>query len=159
VIGFLKDESGAVTVDWVVITSGVVGLGLATMAVVSGGVQSTSNSVGGTMTGFEISSSFGDGLTAIGDWLSGYAPVNDALHGPTWGPDDQGRNWVENTYDNWSELSDQQIMDMYSADYANAIMGDATRADYIAVQERIMAERGIAIPAGNMTAADVAATY
>ena len=157
-IGFIKDESGAVTVDWVVMTSGVVGLGLATMTVVSGGVQSTSNSVSGTMTGYEISSSF-DGLASISDWLSGYTPVNGALHGPSWGPDAQGRNWVENTYDNWSALSDQQIMDMYTADYANAINGDATRADYIAVQERIMAERGIAIPAGNMTAADVAATF
>jgi len=156
---FIDDESGAVTVDWVVLTGGLAGLGLATMAVVSGGVQSASNSVSGTMTGYEISSSFGDALSAIGDWLSGYTPVNGALHGPSWGPDDQGRNWVENTYDNWSALSDQQIMDMYTADYANAITGDATRADYIAVQERIMAERGIAIPAGNMTAADVAATY
>lgn len=128
------------------------------MTVVSGGVQSTSNSVSGTMTGYEISSSF-DSLASIGDWLSGYTPVNGALHGPNWGPVAQGRNWVENTYDNWSALSDQQIMDMYTADYANAIMGDATRADYIAVKERIMAERGIAIPAGNMTAADVAATY
>ena len=128
------------------------------MTVVSGGVQSTSNSVSGTMTGYEISSSF-DSLASIGDWLSGYTPVNGALHGPSWVPDAQCRNWVENTYDNWSALSDQQIMDMYTADYANAIMGDATRADYIAVKERIMAERGIAIPAGNMTAADVAATY
>jgi len=155
---FIDDESGAVTVDWVVLTGGLVGLGLATMAVVSGGVQSTSNSVSGTMSGYEISTSFG-GLAAIGDWLSGYSPVNNALHGPSWGPDAEGRNWVENTYDNWSALSDQQVMDMYTADYANAIAGDATRADYIAVQERIMAERGIAIPSGNMTAADVAATY
>jgi len=139
-------------------TSGVVGLGLATMTVVSGGVQSTSNSVSGTMTGYEISSSF-DSLASLGDWLSGYTPVNGPLHGPGWGPDAQGRNWVENTYDNWSALSDQQIMDMYTANYANAINGDATRADYIAVQERIMAERGIAIPAGNMTAADVATAF
>lgn len=31
---FLKDESGAVTVDWVVLTAAVVGLGLIVMAAV-----------------------------------------------------------------------------------------------------------------------------
>ena len=42
---FLTDESGAVTVDWVVMTSGVVGLGLATMAVVSSGVEDLSGDI------------------------------------------------------------------------------------------------------------------
>lgn len=32
---FAKSESGAVTVDWVVLTAALVGLGLAVMAVVS----------------------------------------------------------------------------------------------------------------------------
>ena len=36
---FLKSESGAVTVDWVVLTAALVGLGLAVMAVVSSGVE------------------------------------------------------------------------------------------------------------------------
>ncbi len=36
---FLRNQSGAVAVDWVVLTGSVVGLGLATMAVVSGGVE------------------------------------------------------------------------------------------------------------------------
>ena len=36
---FLKNDGGAVTVDWVVLTAGLVGLGLATMSVVSSGVQ------------------------------------------------------------------------------------------------------------------------
>jgi Flp pilus assembly pilin Flp len=38
---FLKDQSGAVTVDWVVMTAAVVGIGIATTVVVSGGVAST----------------------------------------------------------------------------------------------------------------------
>jgi Flp pilus assembly pilin Flp len=155
---FLQDESGAVTVDWVVITSGVVGLGLATMTVVSGGVETASGNASGTMTGFEISSSF-EPLSSIENWLANYSPVNSALHGPSWGPDAQGRSWVENTYDNWSQLSDHQIQHMYTSDYASAILGDATRADYVAVQEQIMAERGIAIPSGNLSAADIAATF
>ena len=36
---FATAESGAVTVDWVVLTAALVGLGLAVMGVVSGGVE------------------------------------------------------------------------------------------------------------------------
>lgn len=39
---FLRAESGAVVTDWVVLAAGVVGLGLATISVVSGGVESLS---------------------------------------------------------------------------------------------------------------------
>ncbi|WP_224813877.1 hypothetical protein [Hasllibacter sp. MH4015] len=43
---FLSDESGAVTVDWVVLTAALVGLGLAVISVVSGGVENLSNDIG-----------------------------------------------------------------------------------------------------------------
>ena len=42
---FLTDEAGAITVDWVVLTAGVVGLALATLAVVSGGVENQSTDI------------------------------------------------------------------------------------------------------------------
>lgn len=42
---FATDQSGAVTVDWVVLTSALVGLGLAVMFVVSGGVEAASGNV------------------------------------------------------------------------------------------------------------------
>ena len=42
---FHTSESGAVTVDWVVLTAALVGLGLATMGVVSQGVQDASGDV------------------------------------------------------------------------------------------------------------------
>ena len=42
---FLADESGAVTVDWVVLTAALVGLGLAVMSVVSGGIESLSTNI------------------------------------------------------------------------------------------------------------------
>ena len=41
-MGYIKSESGAVTVDWVVLTASLVGLGLAVGAVVSAGVQDLS---------------------------------------------------------------------------------------------------------------------
>jgi len=46
---FASSESGAVTVDWVVLTAAIVGLGLAVMAVVSGGVENLSNDIGSTL--------------------------------------------------------------------------------------------------------------
>lgn len=42
---FSKDEAGAVTVDWVVLTAAIVGLGLVVMNVVSGGVQTAANDI------------------------------------------------------------------------------------------------------------------
>ncbi|MEM9754499.1 MAG: hypothetical protein AAF914_00820 [Pseudomonadota bacterium] len=42
---FVASESGAVTVDWVVLTAALVGLGLAVIAVVSGGLETLSNEI------------------------------------------------------------------------------------------------------------------
>ncbi len=42
---FKNDESGAVTVDWVVLTAAVVGLGIAVLAAVSSGVQNLSGDI------------------------------------------------------------------------------------------------------------------
>lgn len=55
---FLHSQSGAVTVDWVVLTAGLVGLGLATMSVVSTGVQDTSGDVEAQLTSTTIYTSF-----------------------------------------------------------------------------------------------------
>jgi len=42
---FSKDESGAVTVDWVVLTAAIVGLGIAVLAAVSNGVENLSDDI------------------------------------------------------------------------------------------------------------------
>ena len=42
---FAADESGAVTVDWVVLTAAVVGLGLAVLSVVRPGVATMSGNI------------------------------------------------------------------------------------------------------------------
>lgn len=56
---FVKSESAAVTVDWVVLTAGIAGLGLAVASVVSGGVESLSGDVATTLDEQEIATSFG----------------------------------------------------------------------------------------------------
>jgi hypothetical protein len=47
---FAKSESGAVTVDWVVLTAAIVGLGLAVMAVVANGIEDLSGNISQTLT-------------------------------------------------------------------------------------------------------------
>lgn len=42
---FRNDEEGAVTVDWVVLTAAVVGLGVAGVSTVSGGVNSLASAI------------------------------------------------------------------------------------------------------------------
>jgi len=78
---FCSEESGAVTVDWVVLTAAVVGLGLASAAVVSAGVGTVSNDTADAISGTPIamsfarasdlfSSGFSDGANG---WLGGTA--------------------------------------------------------------------------------------
>jgi len=55
---FLTAEDGAVTVDWTVMTGGVVGLGLAVAGVVTAGVQDLTQDIHDQLVGQNISSSF-----------------------------------------------------------------------------------------------------
>ncbi len=55
---FRNDEDGAVTVDWVVLTAAIVGLGIATLGVVRNGVQDLSGDIEGTLTGQMIVTTF-----------------------------------------------------------------------------------------------------
>ena len=43
---FSKDEDGAVTVDWVVLTAAVVGLGIAGVSTVSTGIENLATTIG-----------------------------------------------------------------------------------------------------------------
>ncbi len=44
-----SDETGAVTVDWVVLTAAIVGLGLAVMTSIGGGVTTPGTSISGNL--------------------------------------------------------------------------------------------------------------
>ena len=47
---FRNDEDGAVTVDWVVLTAALVGLGIAVLAAVSSGLEDLSGDIEGELT-------------------------------------------------------------------------------------------------------------
>ena len=54
---FANDEAGAVTVDWVVLTAAIVGLGMVVMTTVGGGIEGLSkkvaDDVGGRNSGYK----------------------------------------------------------------------------------------------------------
>lgn len=62
---FISSESGAVTVDWVVLTAALVGLGLAVMSVVSGGVENLSGDINTQLEADHISNTFGDAAEEV----------------------------------------------------------------------------------------------
>ncbi len=42
---FANDESGAVTVDWVVLTAAIVGIAIAVITLISGGIKDAANDI------------------------------------------------------------------------------------------------------------------
>ncbi|TFL19669.1 hypothetical protein [Jannaschia formosa] len=74
---FFRSESGAVTVDWVVMTAALVGLGLAVSTTVSRGVEDLSGDTRDAMTGMGIKTAFArvfgqhDFEDGRGSWTAG----------------------------------------------------------------------------------------
>ena len=58
---FRKDEEGAVTVDWVVLTAAVVGLGVAGVATVSDGVDALAGEIESGVTNKSVDNGNTDG--------------------------------------------------------------------------------------------------
>ncbi len=86
-MSFWTSESGAVTVDWVVLTGALVGLGLATMGVVSGGVEDLSNDTATHLENVEVAMPFGNttagGTVEFGGsaWATYFQAGNEAAPG------------------------------------------------------------------------------
>ncbi|SFH15196.1 hypothetical protein SAMN04488020_107120 [Palleronia marisminoris] len=47
---FRNDEDGAVTVDWVVLTAAIVGLGIAVLTTISGGLTTAATNIAADIT-------------------------------------------------------------------------------------------------------------
>jgi Flp pilus assembly pilin Flp len=56
---YLNDESGAVTVDWVVLTAAIVGLGIAVLTSVGGGTTTLANKVSSHMASRSVTTAYG----------------------------------------------------------------------------------------------------
>jgi Flp pilus assembly pilin Flp len=55
---FHDDENGAVSVDWVVLTAAIIGLAIAALGAVKGGVASLSDRINSYMSSQTIASTF-----------------------------------------------------------------------------------------------------
>jgi Flp pilus assembly pilin Flp len=55
---FLRAEDGAVTVDWVVLTAAIVGLGLAVVVVVASGVEEVATDIDEDLTTINVTDFF-----------------------------------------------------------------------------------------------------
>ncbi len=55
---FAANESGAVTVDWVVLTAAVVGLGLAVLSLIKGKTETLTNKIGSAMDSMSVDTNF-----------------------------------------------------------------------------------------------------
>ncbi|MDJ0637536.1 MAG: hypothetical protein QNJ20_01780 [Paracoccaceae bacterium] len=52
-IEFARSEDGAVTVDWVVLTAAIIGMGMAIVALIAGGATDMSGSLGASLEAAE----------------------------------------------------------------------------------------------------------
>lgn len=84
---FVNDESGAITVDWTVLTAGLVGMGIASYGVVSGGLSDVSGDVRTQMRMQRLSTSFGsmisydDFSNGADGWVGAVTENVDAAYG------------------------------------------------------------------------------
>ena len=63
---FFADESGAVTVDWVVLTAAIVGMGIAVLTSVSGGATTMASNISGALGSASVSMGTGGGIVTGG---------------------------------------------------------------------------------------------
>lgn len=77
---FLRNESGAVSVDWVVLTAALVGTGLAVLNTVSSGLQVATGEVDGQLQGQIIKSTFGriENLEMCQNQMAGLQGLEDS---------------------------------------------------------------------------------
>lgn len=61
---FVASETGAVTVDWVVLTAAITSLGFVVVSVVSGGVESLTGEVDNSLVAMDASIGFLDATAA-----------------------------------------------------------------------------------------------
>jgi hypothetical protein len=117
---FKESESGAVTVDWVVLTSSIVGIAMAVIILISGGVSEASNNIlGGINTNWSFSfgaknaeSYFDFGIAEYPDnqreaWLSARLEVDtDAPNGYEYDPNFTTTRYVDDSSGNPIYVSD-----------------------------------------------------
>lgn len=164
---FIADETGAVTVDWVVLAAACLVVGVGVSDVMASAMEEFSSSVRAELTNTDPSRNYFDEIMnrAI---FGEYTTFSESL-GSEWnegGRDMDGNTWAQAAYNVYAAMDNQALLDQYEFHYDIALNGDvlnddldAQSLDHIAVTERVLLQRGVDLPEGNMTAAEVRATY
>lgn len=144
---FVIDDSGAVTVDWVVLTGAIVGLSSATMFSVGGGANTLADNIATELASTSLT--FGTDNESSGDWLE--RPEVFDQYQALYAPHQADEFWVEKLYTSISELSDEALQQAYNDYYANATEGEDVLqyVDTLMVTESVFIDRGMTIPEGN----------
>lgn len=152
---FLQSENGAVTVDWVVLTAAIVGLGLAVMAVVTGGVADLSGDTEATLASIEPDSMYdwvgGDLMTNSG-WgdLGIFSPRQSAS-----GAESYAQSVLDSNGGDYQAAYDQLYQQALDMTYA-----DGESVDDFGAFEALAASNGATIDTGdNMNYAEMHETY
>ncbi|NKX43177.1 hypothetical protein [Roseicyclus persicicus] len=148
---FIADDSGAVAVDWVVLTGALVGLGLATAAVVSGGVQDLGGETQTALGVMDVNVGFfGAAAASALQSVWGTLPMLSSF------ADQQEREeWVASR-----GLTQANVQAYYNGLYAKASSGDPLAIDDLGALEAYAQANGLTFNTnGNQTYAQLHATY
>lgn len=143
VLTFLRNETGATTVDMAVLMAGVVGLGVATTAVVTSGVGDVSYYIENQMTD----------MIETPTGLSSYSLLNPGYN----------ESWRAVLQQRVAGFNDNRLNRAYNNTYRRATNGSASRRarqiDRLGVIEAEMMTRGMTLPDGNQSFADLHAAW
>lgn len=152
---FLRSETGAVTVDWVVLTAAMVGLGFAAMSVVSGGVEDLSGDVSTELASLDTASMFDWGssgvlITSVWGDLGIFSPHQTATQAESYAASVLTHNGGD-----YQAAYNQLYQQALNMTYA-----DGESIDDFGAFEAMAAANGVTIDTGsNMTYAEMHATY
>ena len=156
---FLGNEGGAVTVDWIVLTASIVGLGFVVMTGFNDAVQGAALEIVDELSDTNGDSAVVSSVLSGADFLAGFVPISPR-HGAGSSDPSKAAAWAQAAYDRMSSKSDDALIKGYNRSYAAAATGQSSaRADSVAVSQQVMSERGLGIPAGNQSAAAIRMLY
>ncbi|WP_071674562.1 hypothetical protein [Nioella nitratireducens] len=118
---FWHGESGATTVDWVVLSAAVTGLGIAAMATTIAGLGSLSGETRDAMTGISVGAGFGGGPLNAEDTAIAVGLVNGHLDS-----DQLAGTWSLGTVDGWSNAGSGGQIETWGNGFHGMETGDGS---------------------------------
>lgn len=153
---WLKDDSGAVAVDWTVLAAAIVGIGIASVTAVRSGTGALATSIGDSLSSASIAV-LGELGSGDGSTLADYA--HELL------------NVSQDVYDAWmralASYDDSSLLSNYAACALAAAQfiaeGDAPSAglyiDAMAAYQQELTSRGVDLPEGSASVQDLDDAY